>query len=82
MTNANFKNELKQAIFNAIAYGDGRLLSLIINHDTTALADSLKAEWSKQPFTSFSNENEEQLAYRWFDEKADEIITKLNNNAL
>lgn len=78
----SLKTEVKQAIFNAIAIGDGRLLSLLINHDASALVDSLKAEWSKQPFTSFSNEGEERLAYRWFDEKANEIINKYINNAL
>ena len=78
----NLKNELKQAIFNVIAHGDGRLLSLIINHDASALVDSLKEEWSKQPFTSFADENEEQLAYRWFDEKAEEIIINYLNKTL
>ena len=41
-----------------------------------------KAEWSKQPFATFGDENEEQLAYRWFDEKAEEIITNYLNKQL
>ena len=41
-----------------------------------------EAEWSKQPFATFGDENEEQLAYRWFDEKAEEIITNYLNKQL